>query len=167
MLTKTVHPQVSSTVQVARLARPWPALAARSHCRCTAQCSQQSRTLLSSPRPSDRCVYFLLPSSALAIHSRPCLTEAWPSAVRLNAGIFAMALVQVCQCAADVSPAVQGLAAVSAQYRAVQQATAERLAAGLYARQASAPVEMLQSMIQAGAEDDPDVQAWHPDGAPP
>lgn len=60
-----------------------------------------------------------------------------------------------------LSTAVQGLAAVSAQYRAVQQATAERLAAGLYARQASAPAEMLQSMIQAGAEDDPDVQAWH------
>ena len=59
--------------------------------------------------------------------------------------------------------AVQGLAAVSAQYRAAQQATAERLAAGLLARQSSAPAEMLQSMIQAGsAEDDPDVQARPP-----
>ena len=62
--------------------------------------------------------------------------------------------------------AVQGLSAVSAQYRAMQQAAAERLAAGLFARQASAPVEMLQSMIQAGAEDDPDVQAWHLDDVP-
>ena len=54
---------------------------------------------------------------------------------------------------------MQALAAVSAQYRAVQQTTAERLVAGLFARQASAPAEMLQAMIQGGAEDDLDVQA--------
>jgi hypothetical protein len=54
---------------------------------------------------------------------------------------------------------LQALAAVSAQYRAVQQATAERLVADLFARQASAPAEMLQAMIQGGAEDNLNVQA--------
>ncbi len=61
-------------------------------------------------------------------------------------------------CHMHASP-LQALAAVSAQYRAVQQATAERLVADLFARQASAPAEMLQAMIQGGAEDNLNVQA--------
>ena len=55
---------------------------------------------------------------------------------------------------------MQALAAVSAQYRAVQQATADRVVEDLIARQASAPAEMLQAMIQGDAEHDLHVQAW-------
>ena len=115
----------------------------------TAQRSRRSRMLPSSRRLSGP-VRRLLRNHCL-LRQRPRLNP------HLSESISAAAQEESQE--SRVCIKMQALSAVSAQYRAVQQATAERLVAKLFARQASAPAEMLRVMIQGGAEDDLDVQA--------